>query len=144
MFAWSYPLLNVFLTIFWVFLWALWIFLVFWVVFDVFRSHDLSGLGKAGWLILVLLLPFLGIFIYLIARGGKMHEHSVQAAQAQDQALRTYVQQAAGGSAEELSKLADLKDRGVITEDEFNKEKARILGQDGSKGVPTQVPGPTS
>jgi hypothetical protein len=70
----SYPLLNVFLSMLWFFLWLLWIFLVVWLVIDIFRSRDLGGLAKAGWFALVVLLPLLGVLIYLIARGGNMHE----------------------------------------------------------------------
>ena len=66
----SYPLLNVFLTMMWFFPWALWLFLLFWIILDIFRSRDLSGWAKAGWLIFVIVLPFLGVLVYLIARGG--------------------------------------------------------------------------
>ena len=71
----SYPLLNVFLTMMWFFLWVLWIFMVFWVIMDIFRSPDLNGWVKAGWVLLTVLLPFVGVLIYLIARGSMMHEH---------------------------------------------------------------------
>ncbi|HUK71281.1 MAG TPA: PLDc N-terminal domain-containing protein [Streptosporangiaceae bacterium] len=70
----SYPMLNLFLTMMWFFLWALWLFLLFWIFLDIFRSRDLSGWAKAGWLIFVIVLPYLGVFIYLIARGGSMQE----------------------------------------------------------------------
>jgi hypothetical protein len=113
----------------WFFLWIIWIIILFRVIFDIFRSQDLSGWGKAGWLILCIIVPFLGVFIYLIARGGKMQERDFRDAQAQDQAFRAYVQDAAGGSsADELTKLADLKDKGVITEADFEQQKAKILG----------------
>ena len=124
----QYPLLDAFLTMLWFFVWVLWIFLLFWIIFDVFRSRDLSGWAKAGWLIFIVILPFLGVLVYLIARGGKMHERQVRDAQAQEQEFRSYVRDAAGsGSADELSKLADLRDRGVITEGEFQQGKAKIL-----------------
>lgn len=125
-----YPLLDTFFTIMWFFLWILWIFLVVRIVFDIFASHDLSGWGKAGWTIFVVLLPFLGVFCYLIARGHSMQDRQRREAQAQDQAFRSYVRDAAGsgdGSADELQKLADLRDRGVITESEFQQGKAKIL-----------------
>lgn len=125
----SYPLLDAFLTMFWLFIWILWIFLLIRVIMDIFRSHDLSGGGKAGWLIFVILLPFLGVFVYVIARGHHMTEHEVNDAQRQQQAFRAYVRDAAGGNgqADELSKLAQLRDSGVITEAEFQQGKAKIL-----------------
>lgn len=125
-----YPLLDAFLTMLWFFIWVLWIFLVIRIVIDIFASHDLSGWGKAGWTIFVVLLPFLGIFCYLIARGHGMQDRRRREAQAEDQAFRSYVRDAAGtgdGSADELEKLADLRDRGVITESEFQQSKAKIL-----------------
>ncbi len=124
----QYPLLNVFWTMLYFFLWILWIYLVFWIVFDIFRSRDLSGWAKAGWLVLVLVVPFFGVFVYLIARGGKMHERQVRDVQAQDEQFKAYVRDAAGsGSADELTKLADLRDRGVISEAEFQQGKAKVL-----------------
>jgi ABC-type multidrug transport system fused ATPase/permease subunit len=124
-----YPLLDAFLTMLWFFLWVLWIFLLFWIIFDIFRSKDLSGWGKALWLIFVIILPFLGVLIYLIARGGSMQERGVREEQAEEKQFRGYVRDAAGASssADELAKLADLRDRGVITETEFQQGKAKIL-----------------
>ena len=126
----SYPLANAFWTMLWFFLWILWFFILFRVILDIFRSRDLGGWGKAGWLIFVIILPFLGVFIYLIARGHKMTERDVEDAQARDQAMRAYVRDAAqgsGGTADELAKLADLRDRGVISEAEFQQSKAKVL-----------------
>ena len=125
----QYPLLDAFLTMLWFFLWVLWIFLLFWIIFDIFRSKDLSGWSKALWLIFIIILPFLGVFVYLIARGGSMQERSVRQAQAEDKQFQEYVRDAAGSgsSADEVAKLADLRDRGVITEAEFQQGKARIL-----------------
>jgi len=79
--------------------------------------------------VFILILPLIGVLVYLIARGGKMHEHAAREAELQDQQFRRYVQEAAGsqGSADQLAKLADLRDRGVITADEFDREKAKIL-----------------
>jgi hypothetical protein len=97
---------------------------------DLVRSHDLSGGAKALWVIFVIFLPFLGIFVYLIARGGKMHQHAVQDQQAADAAFTAYVQQATGttaSTADELQKLAALRDQGVITPAEFETQKAKIL-----------------
>jgi len=124
----DYPLLNAFLTMLYFFLWILWIFLVIRVVFDIFRSRDLGGWGKTGWLILVIILPFLGVFIYLIARGGKMHERDVEQARAQNEAFQASVREAAGqNSADQLAKLADLHNKGVISDQEFQREKAKVL-----------------
>jgi hypothetical protein len=125
----NYPLLNAFWTMLWFFLWILWFFLLFRIILDIFRSKDLGGWGKAGWLIFVCILPFLGVFVYLIARGGKMAQRDVDDAQAADQAMRAYVRDAAGsgGTADELTKLADLRDRGVISEGEFQQSKAKVL-----------------
>ena len=125
----SYPALNVFWTIIEVFLWIIWFWILITVFIDIFRSPDLSGWGKALWFIFVLIIPLIGVLVYLIVRGGKMHEHGVQAAQQQDEAARAYIQQAAGSqsSTDELAKLADLRDRGVITPQEFEQQKAKIL-----------------
>ena len=125
----DYPLLNAFLTMLYLFIWILWIFLLVRIIFDIFRSRDLGGWGKAGWLIFVIILPFLGVFVYLIARGGKMHERDIQQAQAQNEAVQAYVRDAAGtqSSADQLAKLADLKQQGVITDQEFEAQKAKIL-----------------
>lgn len=125
----SYPLLDAFLTMLWFFLWILWLVILFRIIIDIFASHDLGGLGKAGWLIFVIILPFLGVFVYLIARGRTMTERQLRAAQAQDKAFRDYVRQAASeeSSADQLAKLADLRDRGAITDQEFQQAKAGIL-----------------
>jgi len=125
----SYPLANAFWTMLWFFLWILWFFLLFWIILDIFRSKDLGGWGKAGWLIFVIILPFLGVFVYLIARGSKMTQHQAEDAQARDQAMRAYVRDAAqeGSTADELTKLADLRARGVISEGEFQQSKAKVL-----------------
>jgi len=127
--SYSYPLLAAFWTILEIFLWVLWIWILIYVFIDIFRSHDLSGWAKALWFLFVLFIPLIGVLVYLIARGGEMHERAVQQAQQQDRELRNYVQEAAGSptSADQLSKLADLRDRGVITADEFEREKAKVL-----------------
>jgi ABC-type multidrug transport system fused ATPase/permease subunit len=125
----SYPALNVFWTIIEIFLWILWFWILIYVFIDIFRSRDLSGWAKALWFIFVLIIPLIGVLVYLIARGGKMHEHAVQEAQQQDKEFRAYVQQAAGSgnTADQLAKLAELRDRGVITPEEFEREKAKVL-----------------
>jgi len=127
--SYSYPLLGAFWTIIEIFLWVLWFWVLITVFIDIFRSHDLSGWGKSAWFLFVLIIPLIGVLVYLIVRGGKMHERMVQQAQQQDQQFRDYVQDAAGpqSSADQLTKLADLRDRGVITNEEFESQKAKIL-----------------
>ena len=127
--SYSYPLLGVFWTILEIFLWVIWIWILIWVFIDIFRSHDLSGWAKALWFLFVLFIPLIGVLVYLIARGGKMQEHAAQQAQRDDQQFRAYVKEAAGpeSTADQLAKLADLRDRGVITAEEFDREKAKVL-----------------
>jgi len=127
--SYSYPLLGAFWTIFEIFLWVIWIWILIYVFIDIFRSRDLSGWGKALWFIFVLFIPLIGVLVYLIARGSSMHERATQEARQQDREFRAYVQDAAGqqSPADQLAKLADLRDRGVITADEFEREKAKVL-----------------
>ena len=129
MFGYTYPLADLFGTMLGFFLLVIWLWLLIVVFGDIFRSHDMGGGAKALWVIFVIILPFLGIFVYLIARGGKMHEHAAEAAQQQQQAMDNYIKQAAGtsGSVDQLAKLADLKDKGVITQAEFDSQKAKLL-----------------
>jgi hypothetical protein len=117
-------------SILWFFLFMMWIFLAISVIADVFASRDLSGGAKAMWAVFVIFLPYLGIFIYLIARGDKMADHSFRAAQAQEEAARAYIQDAAGSAsvADELSKLADLKAAGTLDDAEYASAKAKLLG----------------
>ena len=127
--SYSYPLLGAFWTILEIFLWVLWIWILIYVFIDIFRSHDLSGWAKALWFIFVLFIPLIGVLVYLIARGGSMQERAQQQARQQDKEFRAYVQDAAGSgnTADQLSKLAELRDRGVITAEEFEREKAKVL-----------------
>jgi membrane protein implicated in regulation of membrane protease activity len=127
--SYSYPLLGAFWTVLEIFLWVLWIWVLIYVFIDIFRSRDLSGWAKALWFVFVLFIPLIGVLVYLIARGGEMQQRAVQQAQQQDQEARRYIQQVANepNSADELAKLADLRDRGVITPDEFAQQKAKIL-----------------
>ena len=124
----DYPLLNLFWTMFWIFIWVLWLFLLFRVIFDIFRSHDLSGWGKAGWLVFVIILPYLGVLVYLIARGGKMTDREVADVQASNGRYSAAPAAApASSTADELSKLAALHERGVLTDAEFAAQKASVL-----------------
>jgi hypothetical protein len=120
---------QVFWSMLWFFLFFIWIWLLIVVFSDIFRSHDLNGWVKAIWIIFVIVLPFLGVFVYLIARGHKMQEHAIEQAQRQDAAARAYIQNAVPntGSADEIARLADLRDKGVITEAEFQQAKAKAL-----------------
>ena len=131
MLAYDYPIAGFFLSVFWLFIWILWFFLLFRVIIDIFRSDDLGGWGKAAWLIFVIILPFLGVFVYLIARGGKMGQRDMAQAAAQQAQFNDYVRNVAATSsastADELTKLSQLKDQGVITDAEFAAQKAKIL-----------------
>jgi hypothetical protein len=128
--GYDYPILGLFWTMLWLFLWIAWIVLLFRVIADLFRSRDMGGWGKALWAIFVVVAPFLGVFVYLIARGRSMTERDIENARAREADFRTYVQDAAGsggGTADELAKLADLNAKGVITDAEFAQQKAKLL-----------------
>jgi len=113
----------------WFFMFFLWIWLLIAIFGDVFRSQDLSGWGKALWTIFVIVTPFLGVLVYLIARGHKMNEHAVQAAKAQDEAARAYIRDTmtTASPTDELARLADLKAQGVITDAEFQQMKSKVV-----------------
>ncbi len=127
----NYPLLDIFLSTLYFFCWVLWIMLLFWIILDIFRSQDLSGWGKAGWLIFVIILPLLGVLVYLIARGKSMGDRQAQDAAARDQAARAYIKDAAGSNgqsqSDELAKLAGLHEQGVLSDQEFEQAKAKVL-----------------
>ena len=130
MFASEWGTGQVFWSMMWFFLFFIWIWLLIMVFSDIFRSKDLGGVAKAIWVIFVILVPYLGVFVYLIARGHKMSEHATEAAQAQDAANRQYIQQVTASSsspADELAKLADLKAKGVISDAEYADLKAKAL-----------------
>lgn len=126
----SHPLLNAFWMILWFFLWVLWLMLLFHVFVDLFRDRGLSGWGKAGWTIFVCVLPFLGVFVYLIVRGSGMAERSVERAQAEQRHFDDYVKKTAGTAGtttDELAKLAGLKADGTLSEEEFQRAKQKVL-----------------
>ena len=131
MFAYDYPLGGVFLSMLYFFLFFIWIYILITVFIDIFRSRDMNGWVKALWAIFVIIVPFLGVFVYLIARGGKMQERSVRDAAQQQSDFDAYVRQTAGTSgtdvASQLSELADLKAQGVLTDAEFEAQKAKVL-----------------
>ena len=117
-------------SLIWFTLFFIWIWLLITVFADIFRSHDMGGLAKTLWVIFVILVPYLGVFVYLIARGHKMSEHAAQQAQAMDAAQRAYIQDAAGtggSAADEFARLADLKAKGVISDAEFEQLKAKVV-----------------
>jgi hypothetical protein len=121
---------QVFLEMLYFFLFFIWIWLLIVVFGDIFRSHDLGGFAKALWVIFVIVVPYLGVFVYLIARGHKMSEHAIEAAQAQDTAQRAYIQNAVGtapSTADEIAQLSVLKENGTITDAEFQQAKAKAL-----------------
>lgn len=123
------PLLDLFWTMLWFFLFFAWLMLLFRVFGDIFRSDDMGGWAKAFWTLFVVILPILGVLIYVIARGGGMAQRDVREYQAAEAATQEYIRQAAGNSssADELSKLASLRDEGVISNEEFQSQKARLL-----------------
>ncbi len=135
----SYPLLNAFWTILEIFLWVIWIWILITVFADIFRSHDLSGWAKALWFLFVLLIPMIGVVVYLIVRGGSMHERQVHQVRERENDYRDYLRQTAGpgpagpagqhpaSTADQLEKLAGLRERGIISTDEFDREKAKVL-----------------
>ncbi len=135
----NYPLLNLFWTMLEFFIWILWFFLLFKILADIFRSHDMSGWGKAGWIVLVIILPFIGVLAYVITRGRSMGLRDQEQAQKADAAFKQYIRDAAApptdgvsastgaGHVEELSRLADLKANGALSEDEFQKAKDKLL-----------------
>ncbi len=127
------PLLDIFWTMLWLFLFILWIWLLISLFSDIFRRDDLSGWGKAGWTIFLIILPLLGALIYLIANGGGMAERQVKDAQAMQKAQEDYIRNVAGGggggssTADQLEKLSALHDAGKLTDDEFAAQKAKLL-----------------
>jgi hypothetical protein len=131
----NYPVLDLFWTIIEFFLWVIWIWILIMIFIDIFRSHDLSGWAKALWFLFVLFIPLIGVLVYLIVRGGSMHERQVAQAQRDADAFYASGRHAApsagdgggGSTADQLAKLADLRDRGVLTPEEFEKEKAKVL-----------------
>ncbi|WP_416875011.1 SHOCT domain-containing protein [Kitasatospora sp. SC0581] len=132
----DYPALHIFWTMLELFLWILWFFLLFKIITDIFRSHDLGGWAKAGWLVLVIILPLIGVLAYLIARGQSMGKRDVEQAERSEAAFKSYIRDAAGtapaggggGShVDDLAKLAALKEKGAISEEEYQKAKDKLL-----------------
>ena len=122
---------QVFWSMLWFFMFFIWLWLLITIFGDIFRSQDLSGWGKALWTIFVIFLPYLGVFVYLIARGNKMQTRAMKDAADQDAAMRARIREVTGSSsssaADELAKFAELRDKGVITEEEFQQAKTKAL-----------------
>ncbi len=130
MLAYDYPLLGLFWSMMIFFLWFAWIMLVFRIIMDVFANHEMNGVMKAFWLIFVIILPWFGVLIYLIANGSDMAQRNVDRQQDAQDEFASYVRQTAGpanGSADELTKLAGLRDSGVLTDEEFTAQKSKLL-----------------
>jgi predicted PurR-regulated permease PerM len=125
----DYPFLDFLWSMLLIFLWIAWFFILFRVIVDIFRRHELSGFGKVLWLIFVIILPFLGVFIYIIVEGRKMGERDLQEAQRAQAQFDTYVQSVAssGGAAAEIERAKSLLDSGAITQQEFDAIKAKAL-----------------
>ena len=129
MLAYYYPQQSLLWTMLEFFLFVIWIWILIAIFGDIFRSPDMGGWAKALWVIFVIVLPFLGILVYLIARGGKMQERSMKEVAQQKQAFDSHVRDVAGtGSVDQLAQLADLKEKGVLTDAEFQAQKAKLLG----------------
>ena len=129
MIAYDYPLLGVFWTMLYFFIWVAWLMLLFRIFGDIFRNDDMGGFAKAMWSIFVILVPFLGVLIYMVVNGKEMAGRDLERAQAAQNEFQTYVRTVAdsGGAADELTKLAALRDQGVLTEAEFSAQKAKLL-----------------
>ncbi|MDQ0750041.1 signal transduction histidine kinase [Streptomyces africanus] len=130
--AYDYPLLSVFWSMLLFFLWIMWFVLLFRVVVDIFRDDDLSGGAKAGWLAFTILLPFVGVFVYVVARGKNMGRRETSRARAQQEAFDARIREAAGAqggpsSIDELAKLSEIRARGDITDEEFRRAKELVL-----------------
>ncbi|GAA0913558.1 SHOCT domain-containing protein [Streptomyces thermoalcalitolerans] len=140
--AYDYPLLSAFWTMLWFFVWVMWFVLLFRVVLDIFRDDGLNGWAKAGWLVFCLVVPFLGVFVYVIARGKSMGRREIAQAQKQQEAFNAYVRQAArggGSNVDELARLSDLRSRGDITDEEFARAKEMVLAGGAPEGRATSV-----
>ncbi|PWI07376.1 hypothetical protein DIZ27_28430 [Streptomyces sp. NWU339] len=129
--AYDYPLLSAFWTMLWFFLLIMWFILLFRIITDIFRDDRLSGWAKTGWLVFCVVLPFLGVFVYVIARGKNMGRREIAQARAQQEEFNAYIRETAAGgrpsSADELAKLSEIRDRGALTDEEFRRAKELVL-----------------
>jgi Short C-terminal domain/Phospholipase_D-nuclease N-terminal len=127
LFAADYPFMDVLWSMIIFFFWVIWIWIVVTVLVDIFRRHDIGGFAKAAWVIFVVILPWLGVLIYLIAQHDGMRDRRIKEVQDQKQAFDSYVRDAAGGSADEIARAKELLDSGTITQQEFDALKAKAL-----------------
>ncbi|GAA2641086.1 SHOCT domain-containing protein [Streptomyces vastus] len=130
--AYDYPVLGAFWTVLWIFLWVMWIFLLFRVIVDVFRDDSLSGGAKTGWLVFTIVLPFLGVFVYVVVRGKDMGRREQAHVRAQLDETNRYIRETVGatgpaGEADQLAKLSEIRARGDISDDEFRRAKEKVL-----------------
>jgi predicted PurR-regulated permease PerM len=123
----DYPFLDVLWTMFVFFAWVAWFFILFRVIVDLFRRHDISGWGKVGWIVFVIVLPFIGVFVYLIVEGQAMAQRDTKEAQTAQAQFDDYVRTTAGGSVGEIEKAKQLLDSGAITQTEYDQIKAKAL-----------------
>ncbi len=122
---------DVIVSMFWFMLLVVWIWMIIAIFGDIFRDHELSGVAKALWTFFIIIIPWLGALVYLIVRGRSMNERALQAAKANDERTRAYVRDVAGTStstADELRKLNELRSEGVLSEEDYEKAKAKTLG----------------
>ncbi|MHB9861014.1 SHOCT domain-containing protein [Streptomyces sp. YIM S03343] len=149
--AYDFPLLGAFWTMLWFFLWIMWFVLLFRVIVDIFRDNEMSGWGKTGWLVFCIVLPFLGVFVYVIARGKDMGHREQAQARTQQEQFNAYVREAAAGGrsqADDLAKLSEMRTRGDITDEEFRRAKEMVLSGQGTAAssgstTPTASTSPT-
>ncbi|MFC8242773.1 SHOCT domain-containing protein [Streptomyces chartreusis] len=129
--AYDFPVLGAFWAVMWFFLWIMWFVLLFRVVVDIFRDDDLSGWAKTGWLVFTVVLPFLGVFVYVIARGKNMGQREQRHARGQQEQMDQYIRETAGSAgtseADELAKLSEIRARGDITDEEYRRAKEKVL-----------------
>lgn len=130
--AYDYPVLGAFWTVMWIFLWVIWLFLLFRVVVDIFRDDSMNGWAKTGWLVFTIVLPFLGVFVYLIARGKNMGRREQEHARVKMEETNRYIREAVGttepaGAVDQLAKLSEIRARGDISDEEFRLAKEKVL-----------------
>ncbi|MDQ0931506.1 SHOCT domain-containing protein [Streptomyces turgidiscabies] len=133
--AYDFPLLGAFWTMLVFFLWIMWFVLLFRIIGDIFRDDALNGWAKTGWLVFCIVLPFLGVFVYVIARGKNMGRREVRQARAQQEEFNAYIRQTASGgppsSVDELARLSGIREHGDITDEEFRRAKELVLSGHG-------------
>ena len=129
--AYDYPVLGAFWTVMWIFLWVMWLVLLFRVIVDIFRDHDMNGWLKAAWLLFLILIPFLGVLVYVIARGKDMGKREITHAQERQEAFNSYIRETVKdpqrATADDLVRLSELKARGDLSDEEYQQAKQKLL-----------------